>query len=299
MDQQHLAYLLGLGSATLFSGASVIFARYSVRYSSLWMNFAKNLLAGLAFIFVAAGWALISGVPVVSGASVFFLLASGVIGLSIGDYFLFRGYRQIGSARSLMIFSFSPLFLSLQGYLFFGQSLKTHHFVALGLMMSCVWVLSWEKFRSEGHWEWKGICFALLGVLLDNLGIVLSRKAFDASADLDPITANAIRSLGALIVLIPAVLMWERKPWEKFWQLGRKERLEVVGASFFGTFLSLTLWLSAVRIGHIGSLAGVGSFNPVAASLWEWALDRRRPTPHLLLALALFLSGFSVLLWGD
>ena len=77
-----------------------------------------------------------------------------------------------------------------------------------------------------------------------------------------------------------------------------KDRSLVTFASFFGTFLSLSAWLTALKIGHIGSLAAVGSFNPVAASLWEWVLLRKRPTPYLIAALALFLAGFFPLL-GD
>jgi drug/metabolite transporter (DMT)-like permease len=93
------------------------------------------------------------------------------------------------------------------------------------------------------------------------------------------------------------------------WQLGKRERRAdhfatlpwkdralVVFAAFMGTFLSLSCWLTALKVGHIGSLAGVGSFNPVAASLWEWLLLRKRPTPYLIAALMLFLGGFFLLL---
>jgi drug/metabolite transporter (DMT)-like permease len=40
----------------------------------------------------------------------------------------------------------------------------------------------------------------------------------------------------------------------------------------------------------------VGSFNPIAASLWEWLLLRRRPSGYLIAALTLFLAGFFLLI---
>jgi drug/metabolite transporter (DMT)-like permease len=219
-----------------------------------------------------------------------------MVGLAIGDYFLFRAFQRIGSARTLLLFSVSPVLLTIEGFLFFGQGLSFLQGTAILLMMACVWTISFEKFRQEGAWEWRGIAFAFAGVLLDNVGIVLSRMAFDASPGTSAITANAVRSLGAMIPLLLANWWVGAKAFAAFSRLEWRERSLVVFSGFFGTFLSLTLWLTAVKIGHIGGLAGVGSFNPVAASLWEWLLLRKRPTGYLIAALLLFLSGFFLLL---
>lgn len=298
MSSQHSAYFLALSSAVLFSGASVIFARFSVSHSSLWMNLMKNSVALLAFCVTAAFSILYGGERLsdISGISAGLLLLSGVMGLAIGDYFLFRGYQRIGSARTLLVFSFSPLFLSIQGFLFFDQGLSWNQGFALLLMMACVWTISFEKFKTEGHWEWKGIAFAVIGVLLDNSGIVLTRKAFDLSPGMSAYTANAVRALSSVVLLWVVQHFVRERAIHGFQRLDWKERGLVLFSSLMGTFLSLTLWLTALKIGHIGSLAGVGSFNPIAASIWEWVLLRRRPTPYLVIALGLFLAGFALLL---
>ena len=300
MQAQDGAYLLALLSAILFSGASVIFARFAVSHSSLWMNLMKNIMAGVAFFLAAAVSLLFTEETLagLGGTSVVCFALSGLVGLAIGDYFLFRGYQLIGSARTIMIFSFSPIFLTIEGFLFFDQGLSMNQAVALLLMMACAWTISFEKFRTEGAWEWKGILFALAGVLLDNVGVVLSKMAFDRSPNTSAFTANAIRSVGSIIPLLAAQYYFGERAFFRFGRLEWKDRSLVVFASFFGTFLSLSCWLTALKIGHIGSLAGVGSFNPVAASLWEWVLLRKRPTPYLLVAMALFLAGFTVLLQG-
>lgn len=293
------AYFLALTAATLFSGASVIFAQYSVSHSSLWMNYIKNLVAGLCFLFAAGLSIFFWGEDILSvtTASLAFLLVSGALGLAIGDFFLFKAYARLGSARTIMIFSFSPLFLSIEGFLFFGQSLSAKQGVALFFMMACAWTLSLERFRSHGTWEWKGILFAVLGVALDNAGVVLSRFAFDQSPALSPFSANAIRCVGAALPLYIGIRLAGVRGMGQLFELPRRQLGLVVFASFMGTFLSLSCWLTALKIGHIGSLAGVGSFNPVAASLWEWLLLRKRPTPLLILALLLFLIGFFTLIY--
>jgi drug/metabolite transporter (DMT)-like permease len=264
------------------------------------MNLVKNSVALVAFVLstvFAMAWTG-ERLSSLSGDSALLLLLSGLIGLGVGDYFLFRGYQRLGSARTIMVFSFSPVFLTFEGFFFFHQSLSTRQLFAILLMMACVWTISFEKFRERGKWEWHGILFALLGVLLDNVGVVLSRQAFDLSPGTSAITANAVRCLGG----VGALLVWQHLSREKvfrsFGRLEWRDRSLVIFASFMGTFLSLALWLTALKVGHIGSLAGVGSFNPVSASLWEWVLLRKRPTLYLVAALLLFLSGFFLLLSG-
>lgn len=302
LNAQHGAYFLALTSAILFSGASVIFARFSVSHSSLWMNLTKNSTALVAFLFASLGSVLLGGESLEgllgTRASLYFFL-SGFLGLGIGDYFLFRAYQRIGSARTLLVFSFSPLFLTLEGFLVFGQQLNFGQGVAILLMMACVWTISFEKFRAEGHWEWKGIAFAFIGVLLDNVGIVLSRQGFDLSPGTTAFTSNAVRCVGSLLPLLLWAHLRGERVLSRFLELRWPDRSLAVFASFMGSFLSLTLWLTALKIGHIGGLGGIGGFNPIAASLWEWALLRRRPSPHLLAAIALFLAGFVILLYSS
>lgn len=300
MSSQNGAYLLALTSAILFSGASVIFARFALSHSSLWMNLWKNTVAGAAFVLASGASLLFFGesLAALTAPSSAYLVTSGMVGLAIGDLFLFGAYQRLGSARTIMIFSFSPIFLTIEGFLFFGQGLSLNQGIALLLMMACAWTISFEKFKAEGAWEWKGILFALVGVLLDNVGVVLSRMAFEESPGTSAFTANAVRAVGAVLPLLIIQRFKGEKVFRSFGGLDWRDRSLVVFAAFMGTFLSLSCWLTALKIGHIGSLAGVGSFNPVAASLWEWLLLRKRPTPYLLLAMALFLTGFFVLLQG-
>jgi drug/metabolite transporter (DMT)-like permease len=299
MSSQHSAYFLALTAAVLFSGASVIFARFAVSHSSLWINFMKNSVACVAFCAVAAFSVLFAGEKLsdIGSSSYVLLLSSGILGLGIGDYFLFRGYQRIGSARAIMVFSFSPLFLALGGFLFFGQGLSWGQGAALFLMMACVWTISYEKFKSDGHWEWKGILFAVIGVSLDNAGVLLTREAFDRSPGMSAYTANAVRAIGSVVLIWILLKLAKERSLSRFKQLSFGDRNLVLLSGLMGTFLSLTCWLTALKIGHIASLAAVGSFNPVAASLWEWALLRKRPTPYLIVAMGLFLTGFFLLLF--
>src|SRR5688500_12943125 len=97
------AYFLALTSAILFSGASVVFARFSVSHSALWMNLVKNSVAGAAFFAASAASVYLFGERLsdMSGTSAIFFFVSGFVGLGVGDYFLFKGYQRLGSARTI------------------------------------------------------------------------------------------------------------------------------------------------------------------------------------------------------
>lgn len=292
------AYVLALTSALLFSGASVIFARFSRSHSSLWMNLVKNSVAGMGFVLASASSMLWFGESWdgTSSLSAGYFFMSGFLGLGVGDWFLFRAYERIGSARALLVYSFQPLLLTIGGFLLFGQSLTGRQAGALLLMMACVWTISFEKFRTEGHWEWRGILFAIIGVILDSTGIILSRKGFDLSPGTSSFTANALRCVASILPFAFLAHFRGEKIWGAFRALGKREKALAAGASFLGTFLSLALWLTALKVGHIGGLAAVGSFNPISAAAWEWILHRKAPTPYFFAALGLFLVGFFLLL---
>ena len=263
------------------------------------MNLIKNTIAFFGFSLITL-YLLASGKESWTSSnwlSIAFFLASGFLGLGIGDWFLFKGFQRIGSARALLVFSFQPLLLSIEGYLFFGQELSQKQSWAIVFMMACVWTISYEKFRENGHWEWRGIFYAIIGVILDNIGIVLSRKGFDLSPNISAFSANGLRAFASIIPFLILAKIYREQIWKTLSLLPKNQQLHALGASFFGTFLSLTCWLTALKVGHIGSLAAVGSFNPIAATIWEWILNNRRPTKYLILSLLFFLFGFFLLIY--
>lgn len=150
-----IALLLALSAAILFSGASVIFTRFATSHSSIWMNLVKNSVAFIAF-------SLVTIVLIISGQenwselqakSIIYFLLSGFFGLGIGDWFLLKGFQRIGSARAILVFSFQPLLLSIEGFLFFSQEISRNQGIAIFFMTACVWTISYEsceRIRSLG-----------------------------------------------------------------------------------------------------------------------------------------------------
>ncbi len=223
------------------------------------------------------------------------LVASGAVGLGIGDVFLLGAYARMGAARTLILYGFQPFFIGAMSYALFGQELAGQRMIAIIFFVGCLYTFSLEKFREAGHWEIPGLVSALVGVAFDNFGVILSRWSFDQVPEMNAFQANFIRCGGALVFFAVFSLF---KPvnlkagWDKLDRQGK--HLAFIAATM-GTFLSLFLYLTAVKIGHLASISALGVSGPIITSAMECAYYRKPPSKYLLTALALFLGGFSLL----
>jgi drug/metabolite transporter (DMT)-like permease len=222
--------------------------------------------------------------------------ASGFLGLFIGDIFLLKAYTRLGASRTLILFGFQPLLIGFFSYLLFSQPLAASKLIAILFLFSCLYIFSLEKFREHGHWEIKGLVYALLGMLLDTVGLLISRSSFDSDPLLGPLQGNFFRLLGALFGF---VILNHFKPIgiiSNFLKLNARARSFAVGASFAGTFLSLFLYLTAVKTGHLASVSGVALSGPILAAIVECWIVKKRPSRYLITAIALFAVGASILI---
>lgn len=289
--------VLALMSTGVFAFSSVIFAVFAKKVSAIWMNAFKATVALVAFsvaVLITGDW---KDLPAAKSLVAFVL--SGFIGLNLGDYFLMKAFQRIGSSRTLIIFSFQPLMMALFAYLVFGQSLFISGFIAILMMMACVFTVSLEGYKKDGHWEIKGPLFAFIGVSLDCVGLLLTRYAFDADDSVSVLEGNLFRCFGAglgFLFLARFVRFQFKRRLQRFnW----RTRALLFGASFGGTFLALWLYLSAISEGHLAKITAIVGSGPLFTAVFEALLYRKFPSKYLWVALGLFLVGFSLLHWNE
>jgi drug/metabolite transporter (DMT)-like permease len=103
-DLGHLTYpgeLAALAAALLWAISSVVYAGLGDRLSATWLNFLKGLVAiGLVAVTV-----LLLGLPWVALpiGPLLALLASGILGIGIGDTCYFKSINALGPRRALVI----------------------------------------------------------------------------------------------------------------------------------------------------------------------------------------------------
>ena len=255
----------------------------------MWINQIK---VATAFICFVAAMFFTNQLAHVGGYELTLLVFSGFMGLCLGDIFLFRAFTTLGPARSLVLYSFQPLMLGIYGYFFLNQMFSLNQTLAVICMVICIFIFMLERNKTTGSWDLRSFVWAFLGITLDAVGVMLTREAYEANGELQTFQVNVIRCLGALsgfFLLSPKSYIFVTKDMIA---LRKREISLLIGASVTGCFLSLTLYLAALKYAHVGTLTAIAITGPVWVSLLECFYHRRLPNFYLISAFVFFLTGF-------
>lgn len=284
-----LIYALAIGANLAYSSSSMVFSIYARKFNPGWINQVNVTIAGIAF-FIAM---LISQSYVeLNLTAIAFLLLSGFAGLCVGDIFVFRAFTTLGPARSLILYSFQPLLVGVYGYFFLGQVFTSNQTIAVICMMICVFIFMLERNKTTGSWDIRSFIWAGLGISLDAISIMLSREAYEVAPNLEAFQTNFIRCIGAIIAFILISPKSYQVITNDLKVLPKKEISLISGAAFCGCFLSLSMYMTALKFAHVGTLTSISITGPVWVSLLESLYHRKMPNIFLLGAFSFFLFGF-------
>jgi drug/metabolite transporter (DMT)-like permease len=182
--------------------------------------------------------------------------------------------------------------LGLYGYFFLQQIFTLNQTLSVICMVICIFIFMLERNKITGSWDMKSFIWAFLGISLDAIGIMLTREAYESNLGLQTFQVNVIRCIGALsgfLLISPKSYMYVTKD---FLALRKREMSLVIGSAICGCFLSLTMYLAALKYAHMGTLTAIAITGPVWVSLLECLYRRRLPNIYLVIAFCFFLTGF-------
>jgi drug/metabolite transporter (DMT)-like permease len=286
-------YICALAANLSFAVGVQFFTHYARRASSLWVNAFKAVVAATLFLLTVllhGGFHRID--PLFAG--LFFL--SGAVGLGLADVCLVEAFSLMGPGRTMMIFGFQPLIIGVISYFLFGQAVEGRKLAAVLFFVVCLFIFSLESFRKHGHWNVKASLYALAGVTLDGIGVIITRFAFNANAGIGTTEGNFYRAIGALLLFAAVSRV---KPFRFFGHLralGRRGAFWMTAGSFAGTYLSLMFYLTAVRYaGALAAVSGIAITGTLFASAFECAFERKAPSRYLLVSFVFFFAGMALL----
>ncbi|MDB5038440.1 MAG: putative rane protein [Bacteriovoracaceae bacterium] len=288
------SYTLALGSSFSFALASLVFTHYARKVSVIWMNTFKALTALIAFETAVIFTTHFARLPRLDSVLLFVL--SGFVGLNIGDLFLVKAFKAMGAARTLVIFSFQPIFLGVFAFVLFNQSVSLNKCFGIFFMIGCVFVMSYEHFKKNFKWDIAGPAYALAGVVLDSVGIILTRQAFDRDQGVSVLEGNFYRCLGATIGFFVISRFMKINLSRTFSKMKIKARTIVLAGGLLGTFISLWMYLTAISVGHLATISAIIGTGPVFAAIFEAFLLKKWPSRYLYVAFILFGCGFYLVL---
>ncbi|MDT8309050.1 MAG: DMT family transporter [Bacteroidales bacterium] len=288
--QQHIGEIAALASAMCFTVNGIIFEIASKRIGALSLNLFRLVFA---FLFLGIFSLITRGMflPLDAGTHQWIWLpVSGIIGLMIGDYFLFRAFAIIGSRVSMLIMTLVPPITALISFFLLNEVLTPIEFAGMALVLGgiALAVVSRGGKRLSLNYNMKGLFFAIIGATGQAVGFVLSKYGME---QYDPFAATHIRILTAAIgFLLMALVLGKTKKIHAALR-DKKGMTGTVIGSFFGPFLGISLSLFAVQRSTAGVTATLMSIVPILIIIPSFLVFKQKVTVKEVIGAVIAVAG--------
>jgi len=234
-----------------------------LRVGPIRLNVTRLIFAA-ALLFVAV---VVTGGDIhLSSSQLRNLVISGIIGLVIGDTFLFKSYEIIGARLGMLIMSVAPAISALLAYLLLGEILSWIAVLGMAVTLLGITIVVLERRETitgtrRRHLE--GIVFGFLAAVGQGAALVLAKMAFN-EGPINGFVATFVRIVSSTIVIWP--LAWMAGKYDDAFSIYKKDRkalwLTILGA-FLGPFLGITLSLISVANTTVGIAATLMATVPI------------------------------------
>lgn len=264
MLSSHLGEFAALFVAFCWTTSALVFESASLKVGSIAVNFIRLLLA----LFIISVFTYFSrGFFLPTDASLhawLWLILSGIIGLVLGDFFLFESYTIIGSRVAMLIMTLVPPLTALLSWVMLGEVLTFMNLVGMSLTLTGIALVILS--RGNGgkffniKFSVKGLFYAFLGAVGQSLGLVFSKVGM---GNYDAFAATQIRIITGVIGFAFVISFW--KKWQKIFTAfkNNKAMLRIGTGAVFGPFLGISFSLFAVQNTHAGIASTIMAIVPV------------------------------------
>lgn len=185
-------------TSVFFSFTAVIFAQASRQVGAMITNRVRLVIA---LIYLMVINLILFGQPLPFNAGLdrwAWLGLSGVVGLALGDLFLFRAYALIGARLGMLMMSLAPVIGAVVAWLAWGETLQTGQIIGIAItLLGIAWVVGTRPADQAARPNGRGLLFGVLAATGQALGLVLSKQGL--TGGFSPFAGNAIRMLAAAL----------------------------------------------------------------------------------------------------
>lgn len=255
--------LIALGVAFCWTFTVLSFEYAGKRVGSMSVNYIR-LVLGLILLSIFTFFLRGILFPVDASFEAWTWLGiSGIVGLVIGDLFLFQSFVDVGGRISMLIMTLSPPLSTLLSFLILGEVLSPLDLLGMTITISAVMFVILMKRSKDQVLEKhviRGVIFAFVGALGQALGLILSKKGM---GDYNAFAATQIRLIAAfggftLLYLIKGEFKNVKKAFSDV------QAIKVISiGSFFGPFLGVALSLLALQYTQVGVTATIQQINVI------------------------------------
>ena len=248
--------------------------------------------------------------PSLSSAGIqrwFWLGISGIVGLAIGDLFLFQAYVTIGPRLGLLFLSLAPALASVLAWVILGETLSGGNILGIGLTLAGItWVVleSNTSVKSnllakvEPYYKisWKGITAGLLSATGQAFGVVLAKLGLKDNFPV--LSANVIRMSAAFVALwLVTILQRQVISTVKAANHHRSGMLYILGGAIFGPMIGVSLSLFAIQNTNIGIASTLIALPPIFLLPIGYFIFKERLSWRAIAGTLIAVAGVGLLFW--
>ncbi|MBI5473069.1 MAG: DMT family transporter [Ignavibacteriae bacterium] len=258
-----LGELSALLTACLWSCSALLFTSATKRVGSSYVNSARLVLAALFLVPTIAVFDLNIAL---STSQLVYLSLSGVIGLTLGDTFLFKAFKDIGARISMLMMSAAPAIAALLAYGMLGETLSVLGIAGIAVTLFGIAIVVLDRSGSR-HERTSvtalGLLYAFLAAIGQGVGLIFAKLAFRESP-VNGFVATEVRIVAALALLLPLLIMTNRlrNPVRVFSTDTKALLLTSIGA-VIGPFLGISFSLIAIEYAKVGIAATIMATVPI------------------------------------
>jgi drug/metabolite transporter (DMT)-like permease len=289
--------IAAISTAFFFALTAIIFTRTGQMVGSQVTNRVR-LLFGLGFLAILNLILYHEPLPFSAGSSRWVWLGlSGVIGLSLGDAFLFQSFVSVGARLGSLLLSINPIFGSIIAWVFFDEKLTALQITGIFLALAGVgWVLASHQEPADtpqGHTRW-GVILGILGALCQAVGLVLAKQGM--VGDFSAFQGNAIRMLIAAIS-IWALAVLQKQAGETLTAVRKQpQSLGLIAlGSLCGPVLGVSGSLLAIQHAEIGVASTLMALMPVIVLPISYFVFKEKVGWQAIAGTLLAIAGVAVL----
>jgi len=258
--------IAGLLTSLFWAVNAVVVTKAGQKVGSSWIINRTRLVFALLYLVILNLILYHQPLPIQAGAQRWtWLSLSGVIGLAVGDAFLFQAYLMIGARLGTLLLSLSTIFGALEAWIFFGESLSLMEVVGIAMTLGGIMWVILEQGNNK-HQALRpsaaGVLCGVLGAIGQATGLVFSKQGM--IGNFSPISGNVIRMCAAMIAIWLVTLL-QRQAGKTIQTLKENPGgLQLLAlAALLGPVIGVSLSLLAVQNTAVGVASVLTSLPPI------------------------------------
>ncbi len=292
----YLGEMLSLLAAVLWALAIVLFRKSGESVHPVALNTFKGVLAMVLYLPTL----LLAGVPLffdypASGYAI--LLASGVIGIAVGDTLFFKCINTLGASASALISCLYSAFIIGMSYLWLGERMSWRQLVGAALIISAVMEAtraadgkSTGLKRRLGGFGWGVVSMAASAI-----AVVMMKPILDEVPLLWALEVRLVGGVAALLVLLAlfpsrgAIVRSLTVPGSKGY---------TISSSFIGGYVAMVCWLAGMKLTQASVASALNETSSIFVLIFAALVLRERITPGRVIAILMAAGGALLVTFG-